>query len=206
MFKAELHCHTTYSDGRDSVRKVIEAAIAKGINIIAITDHDCVEASLEAEEIVEEENLPLRVITASEITTTNGHLLAYGIRRDVDAGMDIAETCEEVRRLGGLTFVAHPFDFIRGGTLRLKSFSVADGVEVFNSKSYVNFLARRFAKRFEKPGIAGSDAHSVRSVGLAVNLLKDSSLNSLLSASYVARRMPIGERLRSLLPPPRRKP
>jgi DNA polymerase (family X) len=37
--RAELHTHTTWSDGRNSVKEMAEAAIARGFSILAITDH-----------------------------------------------------------------------------------------------------------------------------------------------------------------------
>ncbi len=40
--KADLHMHTTYSDGRKSPEEVIKRAKAKEIDIIAVTDHDTV--------------------------------------------------------------------------------------------------------------------------------------------------------------------
>ena len=36
---AELHCHSTWSDGRASVREMVEAALDRGRKVIAITDH-----------------------------------------------------------------------------------------------------------------------------------------------------------------------
>jgi predicted metal-dependent phosphoesterase TrpH len=36
----ELHCHTTYSDGTLTPRELVEAAIATGVQALAITDHD----------------------------------------------------------------------------------------------------------------------------------------------------------------------
>ncbi len=37
--RAELHSHSTWSDGRVSIRAMAEAAMARGIRILAITDH-----------------------------------------------------------------------------------------------------------------------------------------------------------------------
>ena len=38
--KADLHTHSTISDGSDTISQLIEAAKAKGLDAIAITDHD----------------------------------------------------------------------------------------------------------------------------------------------------------------------
>ena len=36
---AELHCHTTWSDGHSSIREMVQAAIDRGRKVINITDH-----------------------------------------------------------------------------------------------------------------------------------------------------------------------
>ncbi len=38
--KIDLHCHTTYSDGSLPVKEVIELAALRGLDVLAITDHD----------------------------------------------------------------------------------------------------------------------------------------------------------------------
>jgi len=201
VLKAELHVHSSLSDGRDSVRKILNAAVEKRIDVISITDHDTVQGSLEAMDIVNEEKLPLRVIPGCEITSSSGHILAFGILEDVEPKISAEETCRIVRELGGVCFLAHPFDFIRGGSVRLKDFKVVDGVETFNAKSYCNFIARKYARKFSKPEIAGSDAHSARTVGLAVNFLPDSvsPIESIFYAKYNGKRVSFRERLAFLL-------
>ncbi len=37
--QSELHCHTTWSDGRLTVRQMAEAALRRGLKVLAITDH-----------------------------------------------------------------------------------------------------------------------------------------------------------------------
>lgn len=44
MSTADLHLHTTFSDGTDTVERVVELARAAGLSAIAITDHDNTEA------------------------------------------------------------------------------------------------------------------------------------------------------------------
>ena len=38
--KADLHIHSTVLDGSDDIGKLIDIAITRGIDAIAITDHD----------------------------------------------------------------------------------------------------------------------------------------------------------------------
>lgn len=194
MLKAELHVHSSHSDGRDSVRKILEEVMAKKIDVISITDHDTIQGSLEAEEIVEEEHLPVVVIRGVEISTASGHLLAYGIKRDIESKMSMEESCRAVKNQGGVSVLAHPFDFFRHGSVRIGDFKVVDAVEVFNAKSPFNFLANKYAREHSKPGIAGSDAHTASAIGLGITLMKNASLNSILEASYNGRKLSLKER------------
>ncbi len=196
--KAELHVHSTYSDGKCSVGKLLSAAVEKGIRVISITDHDTVDGSLEAVEVVRDEKLDILILPGAEISTLSGHLLVYGITKDIEPGMRMEDTCEMVRDLGGLAFLAHPFDFFRHGSVRLEDFRHVDGVEVFNAKNPFNFIARRVAERRGKPGIAGSDAHSCETLGYGVSYLTLNSSFEKLRELYSSADV-VGAILQSLL-------
>lgn len=106
MFRANLHIHTTASDGFFSTQELLDkgaeyADHVKNLNptaknpfVIAITDHDCLVATKEAIQIIESNPLKyknLRVILGAEMTTfdnvatdivdypTNAHILVYGL-------------------------------------------------------------------------------------------------------------------------------
>ena len=80
----DLHMHTNYSDGTDSLSELLSNAENKKLEIISITDHDQVAAYKELEE-----NPSLRekfsgiIITGSELKAVYEHvpieILAYGI-------------------------------------------------------------------------------------------------------------------------------
>lgn len=199
MLRAELHVHSNFSDGRDCVEKILKTAIEKRIEVLSITDHDTVDGSLNAMDLVSAEKLPLIVIPGIEISTSSGHLLAYGVSMNIEKGLGMRETCEVVRKLKGVTVLAHPFDFFRNGTIRRRDFEFVDCVEVFNAKSYFNFLAKRYAERYNKKGIGGSDAHRASEVGIVINYLNAQSKESILNAVYDGRRQTIRERLSFLL-------
>ncbi len=186
LLKADLHVHSNHSDGRSSVRDILRVAIERKIDVISITDHDTVDGSLEALEIAREENLPIVVLPGIEISTAQGHLLAYGIKRDVDAGIEMNEAVRIVRELGGITSLAHPFQFYRHGAVRLSCFKIVDCVEVFNAKSLriFNYLSELLCRRFGKGRTAGSDAHKAEFVGYGMTLIEieDPSLEGILNA------------------------
>ena len=45
----DLHIHSTYSDGSCSVKEILQEAENKKLEYISITDHDCVNAYKELE-------------------------------------------------------------------------------------------------------------------------------------------------------------
>jgi predicted metal-dependent phosphoesterase TrpH len=55
--KANLHIHTTHSDGGKTVAEVISALKDAGLKYFAITDHDTVEGNFEAAEYAEKYNI-----------------------------------------------------------------------------------------------------------------------------------------------------
>lgn len=79
MGKADLHIHTTASDGNSTPSQIVSLAIEKKLDVIAITDHDSIAGLQEAEEVAASENI--EVLSGTEITASfnsrEAHLLAY---------------------------------------------------------------------------------------------------------------------------------
>ena len=77
--RVDLHLHTTASDGRLTPREVVALAAARGIRLLALTDHDTTAGVAEARE--HGERLGVRVIAGVEINTDSPmgevHLLGY---------------------------------------------------------------------------------------------------------------------------------
>lgn len=77
--KADLHTHTTHSDGHCSPYELISKAAAAGINILSITDHDSVGALDEGIAVGKEFNV--EVIPGMELSASSGeldiHILGY---------------------------------------------------------------------------------------------------------------------------------
>ena len=170
--RLDLHVHSSFSDGRDGVEEILKAALEGGLDGIAITDHDTLEGSIEAERIVGERGLDLLVIPGVEVSTSDGHLLALGVRKLPPPGRRTEETVEFVRRQGGIAIVSHPYHLFRHSMYRIPD---CDAVEVYNSKyifGIANFWAKRMAERRGLPMVAGSDAHMAGTVGLGVTVVE----------------------------------
>jgi predicted metal-dependent phosphoesterase TrpH len=75
----DLHLHTTASDGTRSPSEIVNYAKSKGLQAIAITDHDTIEGLAEA--LAEGERIGLEVIPGIEISAEHipgsMHLLGY---------------------------------------------------------------------------------------------------------------------------------
>jgi predicted metal-dependent phosphoesterase TrpH len=83
-FRADLHCHSTASDGSLTPKQLIDVAIDRGLSGLSITDHDTIAAYQEALPYAREKGLPLLV--GVEFSTlhddTSVHLLAYSFQMD----------------------------------------------------------------------------------------------------------------------------
>jgi 3',5'-nucleoside bisphosphate phosphatase len=75
----DLHIHTIHSDGSSTVQQVVEAASAKGLAAIAITDHDCIDAYPTAFELGAQVGIEVipGLELSSEIEGTDLHILGY---------------------------------------------------------------------------------------------------------------------------------
>ncbi|MFC6942119.1 PHP domain-containing protein [Salinirubellus sp. GCM10025818] len=168
--RIDPHVHSAASyDGRDPPELLLEQAAAVGLDAVVVTDHDRIEASLRAADLAPE--FGLIGIPGAEISTAHGHLLGIGIEELPDPGRPMDETVATVRDLGGVAVVPHPFQRTRHGARRrvLQSIDI-DGIETYNAwlfTGYRNLRARAFAHRNGLTSLAGSDAHSVTTVGRA---------------------------------------
>jgi len=189
VLSVELHAHSALSyDGRDSVELLLEQAAAVGLDALAITDHDEIDASLEAAELAAEYGLV--GIPGMEVTSRAGHVLALGIREAVPAGLPFHDTLAAIREQGGIAVVPHPFQESRSGVLAnisKEDLAEADAIEVYNSRlltGRANRQAARYARRRGLPMTAGSDAHISEMVGQAVTLVdaEESSADAILDA------------------------
>lgn len=73
---ADLHVHTTHSDGVDTPEIVIEHALGRcELDLIAITDHDTINGAQLAAAHAADRGWGERVIVGEEVSTLDGHVL-----------------------------------------------------------------------------------------------------------------------------------
>ncbi len=82
MLKADLHIHSTFSDGSDSISEIVKEAENKGLDLIAITDHDTLS---HAEHIPADSRV--KIIAGIEVSAADPknnkrvHILGYNIKK-----------------------------------------------------------------------------------------------------------------------------
>ncbi|TDB54409.1 RNase RNM [Photorhabdus luminescens] len=83
----DLHSHTTASDGLLSPAELVERAVAMGVNVLAVTDHDTTDAILPAHEYINQHDLPLKLISGVEISTLweNMEIHIVGLNIDIQS-------------------------------------------------------------------------------------------------------------------------
>nr|MBA4404825.1 hypothetical protein [Nanoarchaeum sp.] len=92
----DLHLHTTHSDGTCSPKQVVIDAALIGSEVIAITDHDNTEGFHEAE--LESKKWGIKVLTGTEITTEDYHILGYNFdinNKNFQELLNYSRKCQE---------------------------------------------------------------------------------------------------------------
>ncbi len=175
--KFDLHSHTIYSSQTkwlfESIIKpvdLIKLATKRGLDGIAVTDHETFKGVLECLKIVRQKKLDLRIIPGVEISSRDGHILGLGIEEwNVDKKMTAEETIDSIGSLGGIAIAAHPLvsGISRKGLGKLIENLDIDGVEVLNYRTSKNDnqQALRIAKELNLGVTAGSDAHMPSDIG-----------------------------------------
>jgi len=178
MGRADLHMHTRASDGQATAQELLHyvAKHRPHLDIIAITDHDTLDASLWAYE--HQADYPFQVIPGLEVSSRAGHILALWVTTPIPKRLSLAETVQAIHEAGGLAVLAHPFhvemDIVRENAPRfwnhpeLLHEAQLDAIETHNSGGVLPFTrlaARIWAERVGLPCLGNSDAHTLGAIG-----------------------------------------
>lgn len=175
MLKYDLHMHSIYS--RDGVVKpadIVRIAKKRGLDGIAVTDHDTIRGGLEVEKLKPRD---LDVIVGAEIKTDRGDVIGLFLNEEIRA-RDHLEVIDAIRRQGGVAIVPHPFDSMRGSAFWLtdRDARKMDAVEVLNARCVLrrsNRMADAYADDYGIGKVGGSDAHFGAEIGNAGTLVPD---------------------------------
>jgi len=195
LLKIDLHLHTHYSrDSKTTLGEVIHYAKKRGLDGVAVTDHDTVQG---ARRLAQQKDL--LIIPGMEVSSLHGHILGLNITEPVQPKKSITETVEKIRQLGGIAVIAHPAVAIKSGLgSRITSASSIDAVEVINASAFPFFLStylgRRLARRLALPQTAGSDSHFPEEIGSAYTFVDaDSNQDDIMEALRNGKTIPVGK-------------
>jgi len=166
--KSDLHIHSKYSDdGILDPEEIVRIAKDRGLNAIAITDHNTIKGGQEAQKY---ETSDLKVIIGAEIMTEKGEITGLFLSEEVKA-RHFLDVIAEIKAQGGLVIVPHPFDELRHSAFHITSeyANLVDAIEGFNSRCIFqryNRKAVEFAAQYDLPVVGGSDAHYANEIGL----------------------------------------
>lgn len=188
--KADLHIHSLFSDGVNTVDHIAKVAKRKYLDAISITDHDTVSHWKYAQKA--ERRHGILIIPGIELTVTHRdqtfHILAYfpefdeEIAKGLYRNMPFVEAADNIIERGGAVVLAHPL--VLNGISRenledLIRMELSDGkclihgIEEFNPSA--GGFYETLANKYDKAEVAGSDAHEKIGIGLALTLFKNSN-------------------------------
>lgn len=179
--KADLHMHSTYSDGCGTIEEILEHVQQNtDLDVIAITDHDVIEGALQARDRWSQGSYRFDFIVGEEVTTTEGHLLGLFIEKRIPRGLSMERSIDLIHEQGGLAIVAHPLHrFFRHSCQKPVMDRIhaskdvwLDGIETWNASFcgiYANYIAMAAnRKQYHLPEVGNSDAHTLSALGSGI--------------------------------------
>ena len=189
----DLHNHT-WPKSHDSVldpRDLAERAKAAGLDAICLTEHDALWAEEDAAAIAEEIGMP--VIPGCEVSTDEGHILAWGMEKYVFGMHRVSRLAEHVRERGGALVAAHPYRrqiawkddpdewaSALEKASRNAAYEHCIALEVLNGRGREreNNFSLDLATALQMPGTAGTDSHAVHDIGKVATWFETDSIET----------------------------
>lgn len=179
--RVDLHIHTNASDGKNSVIDYVLKAREIGLDVIAITDHNTFKGVRSYIKNYGEKYHNVLVVPGIEVRTNIGDVvvLCSKIHEDNDVPKDIDLLIDWCQMNNYIVILAHPLDITRSGVSfknLMKYVDRVDFIEGFNAGSSIiinNLIMMYMCKKHSLRCIAVSDAHSIKSLGIAYTVIND---------------------------------
>jgi predicted metal-dependent phosphoesterase TrpH len=194
QINADLHVHTTYS--KDSLirpKDLVFYAKKRGLNAVAVTDHNSIEG---AYKIAEETDF--LIIPGMEISSSDGHIVALNVKELIPRGLRAAETVERIHRAGGVAIACHPYVYFKG-CLKGNVCETFDAIEVINARAFPFKRSVRKAEETAKElglvRVAGTDSHYGPQIGCAYTAINvaEPSVEAVTRAIVEGKCQPFGK-------------
>jgi hypothetical protein len=186
-YRGDLHMHTAHSDGSCKSRmgqkvpcplfRTVEAAAARGLDFIAVTDHNT-QSHYDAERELQPYFDNILLLPGREITTYRGHANLFGTTQFVDFRIgtpevpDVNSMLRQVKALDAIISINHP-DAGSGENCMgcgwtpatpvdyhlIEAVEAVNGPDADGPKSGVPFWEGLLNRGYHLTGIGGSDNH-----------------------------------------------
>jgi hypothetical protein len=177
-YRANLHTHTTLSDGQATPAQRVKQYARAGYDILALTDHRTTQdvASLAPEGMLIVSGMEFH--PSSPIPNVDYHLVAlnvpHGLHLDEKTLTDANRCIDQVRSAGGIVILAHPF-WCGMGFEDFRELKGLSAMEVYNATcdrhggrpSSENEWAHAMDRGMTLPIVGVDDAHSRRGSDVA---------------------------------------
>ncbi len=204
--KFDLHTHTYYSDdAATSPEDMVIAAKQKGMDGIAVTDHNMIKAWKRS--IAAGKKHGVMIIKAEEIKVFHdgrklGEVIALFLNEEIKPG-EVGEVKDKIKAQGGIMVVAHPFDKFRNNFKDIDAHKKHfDGVEAFNARvitTRFNDKARAFAEKNGFGVTGGSDGHCRLEIGNAYTVADITRTEDLAKAIKSRKTQAFGKKTNPLI-------
>jgi predicted metal-dependent phosphoesterase TrpH len=199
ILEADFHAHTRFSDGFLSPFDLVIQAQRRGLDALAVTEHNITFPGRMARWFSRAVGGP-SILVGEEITTRRYHLHGIGLTSRVDASAPLPEVLAEIHRQGGVAIAAHPIgryqpafeaelDHIDGAeVLHPIAFNRDDG-RSWRWTEMRDFYERALASGHRLTAIGSSDYHAFSPLGVCRTLVfaKDDSAEAVLDALKAGR-------------------
>jgi len=192
--KIDFHVHTCYShDGITTPKQLIAYAKRRGLDGVAITDHDTIDGAVK----LAKKKTGLLIIPGVEVTTKQGHVIALNVTIPIPSQRNVKETAEKIHEAGGIAVASHPAALTKQSLMENVT-SAFDAIEVINSSAlpffFSVYFSRKIATRLKLPQIAGSDSHYAPEIGTAYTIVDaDPDVDEVIKAIRASATKPFGK-------------
>jgi PHP domain len=199
VLEADFHAHTRFSDGFLSPFDLVLQAQRRGLDVLAITEHNITFPAFMGRWFARGAGGPT-ILIGEEVTARRFHLITVGLTGRVDASAPLADVIAAVHRQGGIAVAAHPVArFQPAFEAELDHLDAAEvmhplafggrGDSAWRWGEMRDFYQRALASGHRLTAVGSSDYHAFSPLGVCRTLVfaRDDSAEAVLDALKAGR-------------------
>lgn len=198
VLEADFHAHTRFSDGFLSPFDLVVQARRRGLDALAITEHNITFPAFMGRWFSRLTGGPA-ILIGEEITTRRYHLHGVGLTERVNASDPLPDVLAAIHRQGGIAIAAHPVRIMRDpfipelehidATEVMHPLAFGKGRSVWRWEEMRDFYDQAHASGHRLTAIASSDYHFFSPLGVCRTLVfaRDDSEEAVLEALKAGR-------------------